>query len=650
MTGSTLRPGEIVAGYRIKRLLGAGGMGEVYLARDRDLPRDIALKLLSRTAEGDPQVRRRFQREADIVAQLNHPNIVTVHARGDEQGRLWIAMGYVNGTDLAAALRGGALDINRAVRILAEAAAALDCAHDAGVLHRDVKPANVLLTAQSPERVVLTDFGIAKIRGENTTLTRTGDVLASFSYAAPERLDSGTVDDRHGDVYSLGCTFFHMLTGNPPYLGSSVAQLMRAHLFAPIPTASTRMDTIPAALDEVFARALAKNPTDRFDTCRQLACAVADAFTTPGRTTQAPTQRHVSPVASAPRADWVSAPELPASEPGRATAGRRKWRRLQWLGVALVATIASVVSYLLVADGSGQAGALTETAAFTVGQFPQGVVLNPSVHTGYVANQLSNTVSVFNTDTHTVTATIPIAGGPTGMAIDTTDHILCVTSWISQTVSVIDTASNRVTATIPVGKAPIGIAFDSALGIRPTAFVTNTNGDTISVIDTHSNTVTATIAVENPWQIAIDPTTHTGYVTNNLGATVSVIDTATNTLSATIGVGERPVAVAVDPVTHTAYVTNAVSNTVSVIDTRTNIVTATIAVGEAPGSVAIDPTTDTVYVGNHGGNTVSVIDTGTHAVVATIPVGEAPGHVVVDPITRDVYVALGGGTVSVLTY
>lgn len=669
MTGSTLRPGEVFAGYRIKRLLGVGGMGEVYLARDGGLPRDIALKLLAPAARRDPEVRQRFQREADIVAHLNHPNIITVHARGEEHGQLWIAMGYVGGTDLATALRGGALDLDRAVRILAEAAAALDCAHEAGVLHRDVKPANILLTTGSPERAVLTDFGIAKILDENTALTRTGEVLVSFRYAAPERLGSGTADDRRGDVYSLGCTFFHMLTGVPPYAGSGAAQLMHAHLHAPVPTASDHDHAIPAALNDVLARSLAKDPANRFGTCGELSSAVAAALTradglrhhgaatigaaphTVRAATFADARTEISPSthqsATVVSADAARAAEPPtSSQSPLATTARRGRRRTLRAGAAIAAVAASVVSYVLVADHSGKAQSPRVTATFAAGEYPQKVALNPSVHTGYVTNQASNTVSVFDTETNTVTATIPTDQGPTGMAIAPADHLLCLTSWISQTVSVIDTATNTVTGIIPVGKAPIGVALDLTLGAHPIAFVTNTNSDTISVIDTGTHTVIATIPIEDPWQVAVDPATHTGYVTNNTGNTVSVIDTASNTLTGRI---RGPVAVTVDASARTAYVTNADSNTVSVIDTSTNSVTATIAVGEAPGGIAVDPATHVAYVSNRGSNTVSVIDTGTNSVTATIPVAEAPGSLTVDPTTHAVYVTAAGGTISILS-
>ncbi|WP_067542103.1 serine/threonine-protein kinase [Nocardia crassostreae] len=236
----TLAQGQTFAGYRIERLLGVGGMGEVYLARDRGLPRPVALKLLSPALAGEPEVRERFLREADTAARLGHPNIVAVYARGREADRLWMAMQYVEGTDVAAVLSEGALRPDHAVRILGETAKALDHAHRSGVLHRDVKPANILLEWGPEQRVFLADFGIAKALDQTSGMTRTGEMYASFQYASPEQFELRADVDPRADVYALGCTFFHMLTGELPYQGGSTAQLVNGHLNGPIPRPSQR--------------------------------------------------------------------------------------------------------------------------------------------------------------------------------------------------------------------------------------------------------------------------------------------------------------------------------------------------------------------------------------------------------------------------
>ncbi|MGV9414121.1 serine/threonine-protein kinase [Nocardia sp. NPDC003693] len=284
----TLTPGQSFAGYPIERLLGVGGMGEVYLARDRDLPRPVALKLLTPAMADNPEVRARFLREADTAARLAHPNIVAVYARGRDEDRLWMAMQYIEGTDVAAAVAQGPLRPDHAVRILGETAAALDHAHRAGVLHRDVKPANILLAWGPEQRVYLADFGIAKALDQTSQLTRTGEMYASFQYAAPEQFELRADTDHRADVYALGCTLFHMLTGALPYPGASTAQLVNGHLNGEIPRPSRRNPVLSMAFDEVIARAMAKDRDRRYGSCGELAHAAARALAQPVRVYDGP--------------------------------------------------------------------------------------------------------------------------------------------------------------------------------------------------------------------------------------------------------------------------------------------------------------------------------------------------------------------------
>ncbi|MFD4295497.1 serine/threonine-protein kinase [Rhodococcus sp. NPDC058505] len=318
-----LRPGSVVAGYRIERLLGAGGMGSVYLAAHPSLPRLVALKLpdpsLTRTREG----RDRVLREADHAARLDHPNIVAVLDRGSvpHRGgdRLWIAMQYVDGTDAATPLRRGPMTADRAIAIAADIARALDHAHRAGVLHRDVKPANILLTAPRPgerERALLADFGIAKGL-DSPALTRTGTVVASLQYAAPEQLEGRPLDGR-SDQYALGCTLYHLLTGRAPFPGSDTAHLVHAHLNLPAPRVTAARPELPPALDAVIARAMAKNPADRFPSSDALAAAARSAL---GAGTPAPPPSPQAPPAPT-RHLAAPTPTGPAAVPAPAR-GRR---------------------------------------------------------------------------------------------------------------------------------------------------------------------------------------------------------------------------------------------------------------------------------------------------------------------------------------
>ncbi|MEV0246013.1 serine/threonine-protein kinase [Nocardia sp. NPDC050712] len=273
-----LEPGDVFAGYTIERLLGRGGMGSVYLARHPRLPRQTALKLLSRELYEDDEIRARFEREADLVAQLDHPNIVTVFDRGVEDEQLWISMQYIDGPD-ASSVDPRKLPPPRAAQIIAETAAALDYAHRMNVLHRDVKPANILLAKGSGrERVLLTDFGIARPREDTRQLTQTGTFTATLAYAAPEQLTGAQLDDRT-DQYSLACSLYWLLSGSVPFESPHAAAVIQGHLQQPPPPVSSLRPDLPQGLDQVLGRALAKRPADRYGSCVEFAVAVQRVLT-----------------------------------------------------------------------------------------------------------------------------------------------------------------------------------------------------------------------------------------------------------------------------------------------------------------------------------------------------------------------------------
>ncbi|WP_280434662.1 serine/threonine-protein kinase [Nocardia carnea] len=313
-----LQPGASVAGYRIVRRIGAGGMGVVYLADHPRLPRQDVLKLLPAHHLDDPQFRGRFDREADLAARLKHPNIVTVHDRGVADGQPWIAMEYVPGTDAAALVGAADLGPRRAARIIDDAARGLDHAHRNGMLHRDVKPGNILVTPDPDrefgERALLTDFGIARLALEGTDLTRTGEVIATVAYAAPEQFTGGPVDHR-ADVYALGCTLFVLLTGEKPFAMDSAAAVISAHLHTPPPPASGRVPTLPPAIDAVLSRALAKDPAQRYDSCRAFSEAAIQALeTVAGHRTGTGAAPSV-PLAAAPSTIFAKPPPEPRPGP-----------------------------------------------------------------------------------------------------------------------------------------------------------------------------------------------------------------------------------------------------------------------------------------------------------------------------------------------
>lgn len=268
-----LRPGAIVGGYRVIKVLGAGGMGTVYLAQNPSLPRRDALKVLSGDLSTDPEFRGRFEREANLAAGLDHPNIVAVYNRGDEDGQLWIAMQYVDGTDASAEVAKGpnAMPPQRALRIIGEVGKGLDYAHRRGLLHRDIKPANFMIAAAEEgdeERVLLTDFGVAKSTDDGQDLTATGNFMATVAYAPPEQLMGSTLDHR-ADIYSLGCSLYKLLTGQNPYPATVPAMVMMGHLHEPPPRPTAVRPDLPPAIDRVIAKVMAKDPNDRYNTCRE---------------------------------------------------------------------------------------------------------------------------------------------------------------------------------------------------------------------------------------------------------------------------------------------------------------------------------------------------------------------------------------------
>jgi serine/threonine protein kinase, bacterial len=273
-----LAAGETFADYTIVRLLGSGGMGEVYLADHPRLPRRDALKVLRTDVCADNEYRQRFNREADIAATLWHPHIVGVHDRGDVDGQIWISMDYVDGTDAGDLLRERyptGMPKEEVLEIVTSVAEALDYAHQQGLLHRDVKPANILLTepVAGEQRVLLGDFGIARRVDDNSNLTATNMTVGTVFYAAPEQLMGEELDGR-ADQYALAATAFHLLTGSPPFHHSNPTVVISQHLTASPPALADKRPEL-SALDPVLGKALSKDPKDRFNSCVDFARALS---------------------------------------------------------------------------------------------------------------------------------------------------------------------------------------------------------------------------------------------------------------------------------------------------------------------------------------------------------------------------------------
>ena len=276
MSSDSLSSGSEIAGFRVVREIGRGGMGLVYLAEQPSLGRFVALKVIAPALAGDPEFRARFEREAHHAASIEHSNVIPIFEAGTDAGHLFLAMRYVDGRDLGAILKdGGALAPETASELVAQVAAALDAAHAKGLVHRDVKPANVLLVGGEPAgHAFLTDFGLTKEHASESGLTQTGAFVGTVDYIAPEQVSGGRVDAR-ADVYALACVLFEALSGRLPYTGTT-PQKMWAHTHEPAPSLA---ELAPAAaiLDPVIARGMAKDPDERYPSAGDLARAATAA-------------------------------------------------------------------------------------------------------------------------------------------------------------------------------------------------------------------------------------------------------------------------------------------------------------------------------------------------------------------------------------
>lgn len=434
------RVGTELAGYRIEALLGRGGMGDVYLALDPRLGRRVALKLLAGHLADDRAFREHFLRESHLAASLDHPNVIPIYEAGEAGGLLYIAMRYAEGTDLRRLLdTRGRLEPGYAVTLLARVADALDTAHAHGLVHRDVKPGNVLIavdpSAVPPEHVYLSDFGLTR---ESTDPGRAGGggFMGSPSYAAPELIARGPVDGR-ADQYALGCVLFECLAGSPPFGGDSLMALLWAQVNDAPPAATKRNPDLPAEIDAVLCRSLAKEPQQRFQSCGELLAAARAAL------------------------------ELGEAQPRAARRAPLYHRREVVLAAAgAIVTAATVPSLLLTRDnrrglGIGSLATLVridpdsgELFGIDAGPTPSGVALGE--RSAWIANEEQGTV--FRIDLRTGARTwIPLAASPVSLVAQR-GTIVAVTGPYPVKVTVIDEASSRVRATIPadVYESPYG--------------------------------------------------------------------------------------------------------------------------------------------------------------------------------------------------
>jgi serine/threonine protein kinase len=351
-----LSEGDRFAGYRIERRLGRGGMGILFLAMEPGLERQVALKLIAPEAAADDVFARRFDEESRIAASIEHPNVVPIYAAGEENGTPFIAMRYVAGSDLGRRIaREGRLAPAPAVDLIAQVGNGLDAIHAAGLVHRDVKPANVLLSGQpGSEHAYITDFGVARNVATESGLTQTGRFVGTLDYVAPEQISGGAIDARV-DIYALGCLLFKLLTGEVPFPREGEAARLYAHLNDPPPAPSLYEQSVPMALDDVVIRAMSKSPEDRFPSAGDLGRAAQAALS--GTPPSLP-ERTVATGAAATR-------ERARPSEDRTTRrlpddthrdGSSPNRRLPLIGGGVLALIAAMVVAVVLASGGGGSG------------------------------------------------------------------------------------------------------------------------------------------------------------------------------------------------------------------------------------------------------------------------------------------------------
>jgi serine/threonine protein kinase, bacterial len=520
------RVGSWFGPYRLVRLLGRGGMGEVYEAEDTRKGRVVALKLVSPQFSDDPMFRARMQREADAAGRLTEPHVVPIHDYGEINGQLYLEMRLIAGADLATVLkRNGPMSPPQAVAIMRQVASALDAAHASGVTHRDVKPENVLISGD--DFAYLVDFGIARAATDQG-LTQTGMAMGTYKYMAPERFTDNEVTYR-SDIYSLACVLDECLTGSPPFRADTIERLVAAHLMEPAPRPSQlRPGRIPAAMDEVIAKGMAKNPDERYRSAGELANAALDALTAPeqhqaesilqqGRDAEtmarpaaagnggvnwrppAPGPVGPPPLRPQPRTQH---PDFAPSAPERPS--RRKW----WIlaGVAAILLVA-VFGYLVRPHSSGPAAEACgqNELPFNGLNFrlsPGGVAVDSSGAV-YVTNQGMYGRVVKLTPGSSTPTVLPFTGlyQPQGVAVDSAGAVY-VTDFNNRVVMLPAGSNNQAQLPFTGLNYPEGVAVDSGGNV----YVADRGNNRVVKLPAGSNTPTVLplTGLNNPDGVAVD--------------------------------------------------------------------------------------------------------------------------------------------------
>jgi YVTN family beta-propeller protein len=648
-----METGTVLGSYRIDDVAGEGGMGVVYRATQLGLDRPVALKVIALEFAHDPEFRGRFKVEAQLAASIDHPNVVPVYEAGETDGVLYLAMRYVDGIDLRALVdSAGRLAPERTVQIVCQVAGALDAAHRRGLVHRDVKPPNVLITQDGGDHAYLTDFGLTKHVASAGGFTRTGQFVGTSDFVSPEQI-RGEQSDARGDVYALGCVLFHALTGRTPFARESEMATIYAHLNDPVPAASDLTPAVPAALDAVIARAMAKAAEERYASAGDMAraaraavhgeippelagsVAVGDAAPAPAPGGDAASGAATPPpvvVASSPPGQ--AAPSLATGTAPRRPAGPAGWPRGR--RVALLVALPGLLLVAAVLAALGAAGALERDErgvaqapaappptradepkvvdTIDVGDGPDGVTVDGD--TVFVSHARAGTLIAINARSGKVKGD-PVSVGASPDQIAAGKGAVWVVDSRGNQVQRLQTSPRlQATATIPVGNDAQAISLGPQL-----VWVANTGDDTVQRVDR-----AAAAPVGDPIGVGDHPigifVGSKVWVTNFRDGTLSKIDVATAQVEGPplkVGEGARGVTEGRGSV----WVSNLKDGTVARIDPTSSKVVATIGVGKRPKDIVVAHRF--IWVVNSGSNTVSRIDPDTNRLAgAPIPVGRNP--------------------------
>jgi len=703
--------GAQIGAYRIESYVDRGGMASVYEATDLRLDRRVALKVLAQELSEESDFRERFVRESRFAASLDHPNIVPIYDAGESDGHLYIAMRYVRGSDLATVLREkGPFDPAHALAILGPVADALDTAHAAGLVHRDVKPANILLTSAAGrdrfEHVYLTDFGLTKRTSALSKLTVTGHFIGTMAYVSPEQI-RGEPLNALSDLYALGCVAYECFTGVPPFVRDDQAALLWAHLNdQPTPLSHYRSNLLAA--DPVVARALAKNPSDRYQTCDEFTQMLAEVLLTgrhrqssmltvesaappprtevvPGssgdvlrgaaspaakespdeRAAQRPSEppgMHQSPTGRGSDDGPVDAPSQgePSDDPPK---HRRPGRRAILTVVTAVAVVVAVLTVVIVVRSVTQSpsdpAAPASASPATSSAAPQGASEEVAIP-GSLATTFTQTPPANSAVVPVSAVAIPAIDGqpidvgatPGFVAITPDGRQAYIANRDAGVVTVVDTTVNKVIAQIRMPDGPPQYVAFTPDGNHAYVSIYNPEKtiNLVAVLDTRTTKVVQTIPVDQkPVALAVSPDGQRVYVPSHDAHAIDIIDIATNALVQRVDVPPNPHWIRFTPDGKFAYIADHESNELSVIDTATNTVIQTIAVGTSPHSVAVSPDGTKVAVVCYDSNDVYFIATATNQVVGKVAVGTNPQDVTYSPDGHYVYTAnVDSNTVSVV--